>query len=1044
MFNDYDLYFYRDGPKRAGFTSQYVARELPLMERMLETNVDEKIQFIVFNNLTDLKQSNIGLVDEEEYNTGGITKIIGRKVILYFNGDYNNFEKQIRAGIANVVTNKLLYGGNLGSQIKNSTLFVLPDWYINGLISYLSDHWNTTIDNRVRDGILSGSFEKFNHLTDEDAVFAGHSLWRYISEKYGSNSVPGILHMTNISHSIENGFLYVLGVSFKTLINEWLEYYRNYYEEDAELRLPGNNILKKPLQDVRYSQVTISPDGRYAAYVTNELGQYKIWLYNMQTGKPKKIYKAGYRIGENVDYSYPILNWHPFENILSFIVERKGYVYFNLYDLDTKKTESRLLINFEKVMDYNYASSGRKLVLSALKQGQSDLFVFDIVSNSYQQITFDVYDDLEPAFMNFDRWIIFASNRPNDTLRVVESFPEKLIGQNDLFMYNYKSGGNILKRLTNTSVASEKQPMEYQDGFITYLSDLNGIYNQYVGRFDSAISRVDTTVHYRYFMKSFAVTNYTRNIQELNVSRQVMQQSMVVFSNDVYRMYIEDMQPADRLTVANTSFTPFMDQKEKVRKETEALQYQVDKSPETDLGLKPRKRFRVVRENEKKKKEEIDIENYQFDKQAFVEINGDDPVVTGMEPDKKNTTADDDEFVLPKRRNYRVEYFFNELTTQVDFTFLNATYQQFTGGGPVYLNPGFNALLKVGISDLMEDYRMIGGVRLNVNLINNEYLFTYNNLKRRMDKQLVFHRQIIEGASNYSILRYYTNEFYYIMSWPFNEAMSIKGSFTFRNDAIVFLSTDQYNLQEPNQYQNWAGAKGEFTFDDTRNAGLNLYFGTRYKIFLEYYQLIDQESADMWVLGADFRHYTRIHRTFIWANRFAASASFGKNKLIYYMGGVDNWLFPKFNNETPIDFSQDYRYQTLATNMRGFNQNIRNGSNFFVFNTELRLPVFRYFFNRPIKSDFLNNFQLVGFGDLGTAWTGLNPYSSGNSLFTRTIQDGPLTITVEEQREPVVSGFGFGARSRLLGYFIRADWAWGMEDWIVRKPVFYISLSLDF
>ena len=162
------------------------------------------------------------------------------------------------------------------------------------------------------------------------------------------------------------------------------------------------------------------------------------------------------------------------------------------------------------------------------------------------------------------------------------------------------------------------------------------------------------------------------------------------------------------------------------------------------------------------------------------------------------------------------------------------------------------------------------------------------------------------------------------------------------------------------------------------------------------------------------------------------------------MGGVDNWLFPKFDQLTPIDFSQNYAYQTLATNMRGFNQNIRNGNNFIVINSELRFPVFRYFFNRPIKSDFLNNFQIIGFGDIGTAWTGLNPYSNENSLYTRIIQNGPLKITVELQKDPIVGGFGFGVRSRLLGYFIRADWAWGVEDGIIKPSIFYLSLSLDF
>jgi hypothetical protein len=215
-------------------------------------------------------------------------------------------------------------------------------------------------------------------------------------------------------------------------------------------------------------------------------------------------------------------------------------------------------------------------------------------------------------------------------------------------------------------------------------------------------------------------------------------------------------------------------------------------------------------------------------------------------------------------------------------------------------------------------------------------------------------------------------------------------------------------------------------------------------VFGEYYERIDERNQNMAVLGLDVRNYQRIHRTLIWANRLAASTSFGNNKLIYYMGGVDNWLIPRFDSETPIDYSQNYAYQTIATNMRGFNQNIRNGNNFVVFNTELRFPVFRYFSNRPLKSDFLNNFQIVSFADVGTAWTGTTPYSSDNSLFTRTIYSGSLLITVERQIDPWVGGFGFGLRSRLLGYFLRGDLAWGVDDGRVRKPIVYISLSLDF
>jgi len=205
-----------------------------------------------------------------------------------------------------------------------------------------------------------------------------------------------------------------------------------------------------------------------------------------------------------------------------------------------------------------------------------------------------------------------------------------------------------------------------------------------------------------------------------------------------------------------------------------------------------------------------------------------------------------------------------------------------------------------------------------------------------------------------------------------------------------------------------------------------------------------KQKYNLFVIGADFRHYTKIHRTFIWANRLAASTSFGASPLIYYMGGVDNWLLPVFNTNTPIDYNQNYAYQTLATNMRGFNQNIRNGNSFVVINTELRFPVFQYFSRTPISSGFLRSFQLVGFGDIGTAWTGLNPYSRQNALYTNYIDSGPMHISVEVQKEPIVAGFGLGARTTVFGYFVRGDVSWGVDDYQVTRPVYYLSLSLDF
>ena len=395
--------------------------------------------------------------------------------------------------------------------------------------------------------------------------------------------------------------------------------------------------------------------------------------------------------------------------------------------------------------------------------------------------------------------------------------------------------------------------------------------------------------------------------------------------------------------------------------------------------------------------------------------------------------------------NYNVELFTDQLTSQIDFSYLNYSYQPFTGGGSaVYLNSGFNMFLGSTMSDLMEDYIIDLGVKLNTTFINNEYVIRFRDLSRRIDKSLTLHRFVTDDNSMY-YYRTFTNEAFYTLSYPFNETLSLRGTGIYRMDRKVNLAIDNYSLAEGDVFENLGGLRAELVYDNSKKLQTNIYVGARGKVFAEYYQTIKKETSNLVVVGFDYRHYTRIHRNFIWANRVAGSSSFGQNKLIYYMGGVDNWILADFDNGTPIDYSQNYMYQTLATNMRGFGQNIRNGNNFVVLNSELRFPIFSYLLDRPINMKFIKDFQVVAFGDLGTAWTGWNPYDLGNSLYTSHYTDGNLSISVTEQKEPIVGGVGLGLRTSVLGYFVRGDMAWGIEDGhFNKKPRFYLSFNLDF
>jgi hypothetical protein len=274
------------------------------------------------------------------------------------------------------------------------------------------------------------------------------------------------------------------------------------------------------------------------------------------------------------------------------------------------------------------------------------------------------------------------------------------------------------------------------------------------------------------------------------------------------------------------------------------------------------------------------------------------------------------------------------------------------------------------------------------------------------------------------------------------------------------LATDQISLNIPTYNENWLFYRTEYVFDNTIKTGMNLMNGLRFKVFGEIHKeflmkertvfnsvdvkLPNFNNAYLGVYGFDIRHYQKVHKEIIWANRFSYGGSFGTRKLLYYLGGVDSWIAPRFNGEIPVNQNNNYSFQTIVTNMRGFRQNIRNGNNYAVINSELRIPLFTYLFHAPIRSAFIKNFQLVAFTDIGTAWEGFNPYSKDNPIFTGIIGAPPVTVEVDYYRNPFVTGYGAGIRSVLLGYFFRFDVAWGNDSGRVGKPMFYFSLTTDF
>lgn len=135
--------------KTAGHKVVRIAeREFNDIIKTIDFKTNEKTEFLVFADITDLKQSNIGISDAFIYDDD-ITKTIDNKIFIAFDGNHNHLRKQIREGIAAVYLNNILFGSNLQEIVQNSIMLNLPQWYKDGLISYFGEEWSSTYDVKV-------------------------------------------------------------------------------------------------------------------------------------------------------------------------------------------------------------------------------------------------------------------------------------------------------------------------------------------------------------------------------------------------------------------------------------------------------------------------------------------------------------------------------------------------------------------------------------------------------------------------------------------------------------------------------------------------------------------------------------------------------------------------------------------------------------------------------------------------------------------------------------------------------------------------------
>src|SRR5690606_6969592 len=219
----------------------------------------------------------------------------------------------------------------------------------------------------------------------------------------------------------------------------------------------------------------------------------------------------------------------------------------------------------------------------------------------------------------------------------------------------------------------------------------------------------------------FPLTNYQSSLLETRTAGDNQQVSEVVRLGDIkllYRLRVDE----NTLRRRNVTARP-----------TEYMKQQIDEE-----------RRNLARQLEAQQEEEADSTKQQ---DFFLNEFQDEP----QQESRVGEVVQGEEIVMTsvikkaKLYEYRPPKFFVDyLVTGFNNSVLPVNkFQPYAGGtGPISLSNGndFNGLIRMGTSDLMEDVKFTGGIRIAPNLRDNDVLFEFYNLRKRLDWGVTYFR----------------------------------------------------------------------------------------------------------------------------------------------------------------------------------------------------------------------------------------------------------------------------------------------------------------
>ncbi len=487
----FDIHYYPSEVKLVPVMAAIAEEAYERHSEDFEHELKERTPLILYKSHKDFQETNI-ILQELHEGIGGFAELFKHRIVIPFTGSLEAFREVIYHELIHIFQYDILYHKPHASIYSGEFLYSPPIWFMEGMADYFAEDNDAMGEMVLRDASINNNIvpltelQNFNRLS---SPYVGYKMGQlavaYLVQTYGREKIAEILQGLRQSRTknLDVVFKNVLGVNLKDFDKAWRQTVRQrYWPLIADMELP-DLVAKNLTESSKYShniKPIWSPSGDIVAYVTGNEGFLEIVLMSSKTGErleriTERFFRNRYEeIRTDFGGFGKSLAWAPDGDNIAFIGKHHAANYLLVVNILTRELTHYFKLDFDNVTSPDYDGSGERIVFSALKEGQTDLYVMELETGTITRLTHDPFNDTHPSWHPTNGTIVYASERERKNRLILLDVNQQT------------------QRVLTDNVANAISPVWMSDGkSVLFCSDRTGVFDVYKLQLDEmALTRL--------------------------------------------------------------------------------------------------------------------------------------------------------------------------------------------------------------------------------------------------------------------------------------------------------------------------------------------------------------------------------------------------------------------------------------------------------------------------------------------------------------------------------------------------------------------------